>query len=165
MKHNNKKEGNNEKNRLKLQKKSWLWLFVQNQQLLSILNISHSNNIDVAIMVISKALVKFSPATFWHIVAGVKFFFKQAVDSWQRICCIIRCMFDECCQHIRVGCVEDCILPNLINVCARTVLRPHEKHLQTTKAKKRLCWIFNGFFWQRKEWMVCTIWTTSQCVC
>ena len=49
----NKNEANNEKNKLKLQKKSWFWLFVGYQQLLAILHISHSNNIYVAIGVVS----------------------------------------------------------------------------------------------------------------
>jgi len=49
----NKNEANNEKNKLKLQKKSWFWLFVRYQQLLAIVYISHSNNIYVAIGVVS----------------------------------------------------------------------------------------------------------------
>jgi len=56
-------EGNYEKT-LKLEKKSWLWLFIRYQQLLGILHISHSNNVYVAVGVVGLALVKLPPATF-----------------------------------------------------------------------------------------------------
>ena len=65
--------------------KCWLRLLVRNQDLLAIGDISHCNNIDVAIVVIGETLVKCSPATFSHIACRIKLFFENTVDCREGI--------------------------------------------------------------------------------